>query len=156
MRLIVLGTLLSFLAPAAVPAQEADLTIEDFLQGLSTIPGVVVRKDPFIQATPPFEAPRPDGSALSLPVLERYPITSYSVVAVLLGEQYPRALIRLPSTENNKVVIVKLRDALGNKGGKIIKISKEGVTVLQNQRSPLGFVDKAEVVVPFAEKKARP
>jgi hypothetical protein len=147
------AVLFAFFFAGNVCAEEKDISIEDFLQGLSTVPGVVMRRDPFIAASPPFEAPRPDGSSLSAPPLERYPVSSYSVVAVLIGEQYPRALLRLPAPEGSKVVIVKVGDKLGNKGGTITKMSKEGLTVVQNQRSPLGFVDKTEVKIPVGDKK---
>ncbi|MGZ3711624.1 MAG: hypothetical protein ACXVBE_07700 [Bdellovibrionota bacterium] len=146
-----IGLIAIFLSSSLAAAEEKEISIEDFLQGLSTVQGVVLRKDPFIQAAPPFETPRLEAGNANIPVLERYGVNSYIVVAVLLGEQYPRALIRLPATENNKVVIVKEHDKLGNKGGSIIKIAKEGITVLQNQRSPLGFVDKTEVKIPVGD-----
>lgn len=134
-------------------ADEKDISIEDFLQGLSTVPGVVLRKDPFVEAPAPFEAPRAEGSNASAPVMERYPVTAYTVVAVLLGEQYPRALLRLPDVEGAKVVIIKEREKLGNKGGTVTKITKEGLLVVQNQRSPLGFIDKTEIMLAIDVKK---
>lgn len=145
--LLVLALFLAL--PARARAEEKEISIEEFLQGLSSIPGVVYRKDPFVEAPPPFEIPKPDESSANAPVLERYPAIAYTVVAVLVGEQYPRALIRLPASEGNKVMIVREKDKLGNKHGVITKIAKEGVTVSENQRSPLGFVDKAQVVLPI-------
>jgi hypothetical protein len=126
-----------------------EITIEEFLQKLSTVPDVVSRKDPFIQAPPPFEIPKSldTGINMAAPVLERYPARDYGVVATLLGDQYPRALLRLPQAEKGKVLIVKEKDRLGNRSGVITKITSDGVVVLQTQRSPLGFVDKTEVVL---------
>lgn len=147
-------TLLGLLLPAALPAadREENMTIEEYLQKLSTVPDVVNRKDPFIPAAAPFEVPREltpsnDGINMSAPVMERYPLKSYEVVATLLGDQYPRALVRLPKEENNKVVIVREREKLGNKGGVIKRIIKEGVSVSQKTRSPLGFIDNVETLL---------
>lgn len=151
----VVFAMLALLMALPARAEEKEVSIEDFLQGLSTVPGVVFRKDPFIEAAPPFEAPRAEGGSLNAPVLERYPVSAYTVVAVLLGEQYPRALLRLPEAEGGKVVIVKIKDKLGNKGGSITKIAKEGLTVVQNQRSPLGFIDKTEINIPVGEVKKK-
>jgi hypothetical protein len=125
-------------------------TVEDYLQKLSTIPDVVNRKDPFIQAAAPFTVPKDvlsEGVDMSTPVLERYPVTKYEIVATLLGDQYPRALLRLPKEEKGKVLIVREKDKLGNKGGIITKILKDGVSVVQKTRSPLGFIDKQETVI---------
>lgn len=143
--------LLLFFYAGSARAAEKEISIEEFLQELSTVPGVAFRKDPFIEAPPPFEIPKADGSSLSAPVLERYPVNAYAVVAVLLGEQYPRALLRLPASEGGKVVIIKERDKLGNKSGVVSKIAKDGLTVMQNQRSPLGFIDKTEVKLSVGE-----
>lgn len=148
-KLALLGAILW--SPLAYSAEEEgkEITIEEFLQKLSTIPDVVTRKDPFVSAAPPFEIPKKedDGISMNAPVLERYPLNQYIVVATLLGDQYPRALLKLPAAEKGKVLIVKIKDKLGNRGGVISKILKDGVAVLQSVRSPLGFVDKSEVVL---------
>ncbi len=127
-------------------AEEA-VTIEEFLQKLSTVPDVVTRKDPFVAPTAPFEALRSSDVAINAPVLERYPISQYTVVATLLGDGYPRALIRLPEQEKGKVLIVKEKDKLGQNGGVISKILGDGLIVQQSIRTPLGFVEKSEVVL---------
>jgi hypothetical protein len=140
-------------APAA-----KDATIEEFLQSLSTIKEVVTRRDPFAEYSPPFRddvpkngsnEPDPNAPDMSAPILERYTIAEYEVVAVLLGDLYPRALLRLPGEGggNRKVVIVKEADKLGNRKGVISKITLEGIYVQQAQRSAHGFVDKTEVLL---------
>ena len=137
-------------AAAAAAARGQEMSVEEFLQGLSTVPDVFTRKDPFVAAAAPFEAPKTgqdEAISASAPVLERYPVAQYTVVATLLGDQYPRALMKLPSQEKGKVLIVKLKDKLGNRGGVISKITKEGVVVVQSVRSPLGFVEKTELVM---------
>ncbi|MGZ3719969.1 MAG: hypothetical protein ACXWR1_16640, partial [Bdellovibrionota bacterium] len=153
-------------APAAraedAPAGGKELTIEEFLQSLSTVKEVVQRRDPFAEMMPPFEAPAtqsaaedPNAPVMSAPILERYPITDYEVVAVLLGDQYPRALLRLPpetGSTDRKVVIVKEEDKLGNRKGLIKKITLEGLVVQQAQRSAHGFVDKTEVLLKVGAK----
>jgi Tfp pilus assembly protein PilP len=160
------------LALLSAPARAADeggggekgVTIEDFLQQLSTVQGVVGRRDPFAELSPPFEmqsqganGPDPDAPVMSAPVLERYSVAEYEVVAVLLGDNYPRALIRLPaetgtSAANRKVVIVKEGDKLGNRKGVISKIVLEGVIVQQAVRGAHGFVDKTEVLLKVGGK----
>jgi hypothetical protein len=143
---------LSAHSAVAAPADDegGGETVEDYLQKLSTIPDVVNRKDPFIQAAAPFTVPKDvlsEGVDMSVPVLERYPVSKYEIVATLLGDQYPRALLRLPKEEKGKVLIVREKDKLGNKGGIITKILKDGVSVVQKTRSPLGFIDKQETMI---------
>lgn len=155
---------LALAATAIAPGARADdsgkeITIEEFLQQLSTVQGVVQRKDPFAEMAPPFEMPRaaeqsddPNAPVLGAPVLERFATSDYEVVAVLLGDKYPRALVRLPpespkDATNRKVVIVKEGDKLGNRKGVISKIVLEGVIVQQAVRGPHGFVDKSEVLL---------
>lgn len=158
-RLSLLSLLAITLASRAFAEDAAnggkEMTIEDFLQSLSTVPDVVKRKDPFAEAPPPFREPDKDPNAeydpnapvMSAPILERYPITDYEVVAVLLGDQYPRALVRIPGEGARKVVIVKENDKLGNAKGVITKITLEGVSVVQAVRSQHGFVDKTEILL---------
>jgi Tfp pilus assembly protein PilP len=138
-------------ARAAAPANDPDsVSVEEFLQKLSSIPDLNSRRDPFIAADAPFVARRDVVESdvnSSAPVLERYPLGKYEVVATLLGDQYPRALMRLPQEEKNKVLIVREKDKIGNRGGVIRKILKDGIAVVQTQRSPLGFIDKVETVV---------
>ena len=133
-----------------------EVTIEAFLQSLSTVQGVVARKDPFVEVAPPFEIPAPEtvavdenGPVMGAPILERYTLAEYEVVAVLLGDKYPRALLRLPGTnpKERRVVIVKEKDKLGNRKGVIHKIVAEGLIIQQAQRSKHGFVDRTEVLL---------
>lgn len=153
MKALLPALLVVCLALVSIRADSAEesMSIEQYLQKLSTVPDVIGRKDPFIAAPPPFDIPQSlgeDGVNMSAPVLERYPVTEYSVVATLLGDQYPRALLRLPASEKGKVLIVKVKDKIGSKGGVISKIRKDGVVVVQSRRSPLGFADKSEIVLP--------
>jgi Tfp pilus assembly protein PilP len=138
-----------FLFPILVFAatDQEVMSIEEFLQKLSTVPDVVTRKDPFVSPTAPFEAMRSTDVASNAPVLERYPIAQYTIVATLLGDQYPRALVRLPAQEGSKVLIVKEKDKMGQSGGIISKILSDGLVVQQTIRTPLGFVEKSEVVL---------
>jgi hypothetical protein len=161
-RILLLALPLLLLPGAALANQEGgkEISIEDFLQNLSTVPGVVSRKDPFIAAGPPFDVPQSKededgGIAMGAPVLERYPVNQYSIVATLTGDQYPRALVRLPESEQSRVLIVREKDKLGNRGGVVAKIHGDGVVVMQSLRSPLGFVDKSEVILPVGGGEAR-
>lgn len=146
----VIGLYLFAPMPVFAQAEEGSVTVEEFLQKLSTVPDIVTRKDPFVEATPPFATTRVIDSQvnISAPVMQRYAADTYTVVAVLLYDEYPRALVRLPDIEKNKVVVVREKDKLGNRGGVITRIGTEGVVVVQNQRSSMGFVDKAQVILP--------
>lgn len=154
---------LAFLAGAPCWAAEnppvlqenTETTIEDYLQSLSTVQNVVTRKDPFLTVGAPFQAPTPEATVvtideelpvMSAPVLERYRMSAYEVVAVLLGDKYPRALVRLPASEGStrKVVIVREGDKLGNREGVITKITTAGVAVTYPHRSRKGVVTKVE------------
>ncbi len=139
--------MLMVVAKVSMAATEDAVTIEDFLQKLSTVPDVTTRKDPFVSPTAPFEALRVADVTSNAPILERYPISQYTVVATLLGDQYPRALIRLPDQEKGKVLIVREKDKLGQNGGVISKIVNDGLIVQQSIKTPLGFVEKSEVVL---------
>lgn len=147
--------------------KSGNLTIEEYLQNLSTVPGVLSRKDPFVVGDPPFEIPKtPTAEAPKVevsgeapidpnaPVLERYPVKNYSVIAVLIGDQFPRALLRLPEAEKSKIVIVKLKDKLGNRGGRIAKVTREGLLIAESIKSPLGHVEKVETLLQIGAKAA--
>ena len=124
-------------------------TIESYLQSISSVPDVLSRRDPFEQPPPPFQvraAPAETGIDPGAPVLQRFPIQEYVVVAVLLGDVYPRALIRPPSGTKS-VLIVKEKDRLGNHGGIISKINQSGIVVTQKKRDESGFVEKADFVL---------
>ncbi|NUM88017.1 MAG: pilus assembly protein PilP [Bdellovibrionales bacterium] len=141
------------------PDKMPDLTIEQFLQQLSTVPGVLHRKDPFVKSTPPYqsildswrslngEAGRPETD------LERYEIKDYRVRAVLLGDIYNRALVGVPNATGS-VMIVRENDRLGNRGGVITKIDRVGVTVVQKTKSRTGVVDNTTVVLPVGDQNA--
>ena len=143
-----------------VLAEETKMTVEQYLQTLSTVPGVVSKRDPFEVPEPPFTPPpavvAQSDVDLSAPVLERYPTGEYTVLAVLIGDKYPRALIKLPSSEQGKVVIVREQDKIGNKKGVIARISQDGVHVAQKTRSKLGFQESEDLLLQFgavAEQK---
>jgi Tfp pilus assembly protein PilP len=127
-------------------AEEKEMSVEDFLESQTTVKGAVMRRDPFVAAPPPFPIPQEVNGEIqsNVPLLERYPLADYEVVATLIGDKYPRALVRLPNQDKKKVVIVKLQDKIGNRKGVVIKITREGVIVRQSVRSKFGFIDKTE------------
>ncbi len=148
---------------AEAPSDEkrpADLTIEQFLQQLSTVPGVLSRKDPFNRPAPPYQSiidswrsQDTEGGTRQQTDLERYEIKDYKVQAVLLGDVYNRALVRIPDNAG-RVMIVRENDRLGNRGGIIAKIEQVGVTVVQKTRSRTGVVDHTTVVLPVGGTQA--
>jgi Tfp pilus assembly protein PilP len=135
---------LSLLSRAAFGATE-DVSIEEFLQKLSTVPDVTTRRDPFVVPIAPYQLDIGEKNTSATPVLERYAVHQYSVVATLLGNEYPRALIKLPKSEGERVLIVKEKDKLGTNSGVIISIQKDGIMVRQTQKSPLGVIDTADI-----------
>lgn len=164
MNLLRLAMLFACVQPASAgaaidPDPEKEMSIESFLQTLSTVPGTVQRRDPFTQVPPPFgeadttvlvETPTGPEVNPSLNPLERFPLESYEVVAVLLSDQ-PRALVRVPVLSDNervqKVLIVKQHDTLGDKKGIVTKMSKEGITVQQASRVKGKAVDKWDTLL---------
>ena len=156
-----MSTLPALAAEAPANTSEPVVTIEEFLQRLSTVPGVVGRKDPFAKVAPPFARPAPIQEEVFLPQsdLERYDLKKYTVTAVLLGDEYNRALIRLPSEAakggaSAPVVIVREKDRIGNRGGVITNINKSGVIVLQTVKSSRGVVDRTVVTLPVGTIEA--
>jgi Tfp pilus assembly protein PilP len=139
--LILLPALLSATALAA----PQNISIEEFLQNLSTVPDVTSRRDPFVPPIAPFLLDIGTRNKYPTPVLERYPVHEYTVIATLLGNEYPRALVKLPATEKGRVLIVKRGDKLGTDNGVIIKVQKDGLLVRQTQKSPLGVVDTNDI-----------
>jgi len=146
---IVLCFAIYFIFPSPVIAkpqapQEKEITIEEFLQQLSSVPFILSRRDPFSKVLPPFEASRSDSLlAMSASVLERYPLGDYQLVAILIGDIYSRALVKIP--ESGKIMIVREKDKLGNRGGVIKKITKTALLIEENKKNDAGFVDRTEV-----------
>lgn len=128
--------------------EKEKITLDAYFHKIVSNPALLQKRDPFVKAAPPFEVPVvKDETAIdaTAPVLERYPSSKYSVVATLLGDQYPRALLRLPTEEKGRVLIVKENDKLGNRGGIISKISKEAVVVSEKKKSPVGKMVTEEI-----------
>ncbi len=153
-RLFIFSLLFPSLSGAADDApilqETSDVTVEQHLQSLSTVPRLFERRDPFMTVGAPFQIPAADPTSedmpvMSAPIMERYRLSQYEVVAVLLGDKYPRALLRLPGeTGVRKVVVVKVGDKVGNRGGAITKITTAGITVVYSHRSRRGRVTKVE------------
>lgn len=122
-----------------------DVSIEEFLQKLSTVPDVTSRRDPFVIPIAPYQLDIGERNTNATPVLERYAVHQYGVVATLLGNEYPRALIKLPKSEGERVLIVKEKDKLGTNNGVVVGIQKDGIMVRQTQKSPLGVIDTADI-----------
>lgn len=140
-------------------AEEKEISIEDFLQNLSSVPGVVLRRDPFVELKNPYKNSDFSEAMMSAPIMERYPLDSYRVIATLIGDKYPRALIKVTGgtvdkADQNRVLIMRERDKLGNRGGIINQITRDGVMILQSKKSNLGFVDKALVKLLVGKEKA--
>ncbi len=138
--------------------QKSELTIEQFLQQLSTVPGVLHRKDPFVKPPPPYqsilESWRVSEAAGGQPAsdLERFEVKDYVVQAVLLGDVYNRALVRVPNGKGD-VMILRENDRLGNRGGVVTLISAAGLTIIQKSRSRTGVVDSTTIVLPVGDAK---
>jgi hypothetical protein len=67
-----------------------------------------------------------------------------------MGDVYNRALVGLP---DKKVMIVREKDRLGNRGGVVMAIRREGVVVEQVHKTYRGAVDKTVVTLPVGGTK---
>lgn len=134
-----------FLGSVAASGAAENVSIEEFLQKLSTVPDVTSRRDPFVIPIAPYQLDIGERNTSATPVLERYAVHQYSVVATLLGNEYPRALIKLPKSEGERVLIVREKDRLGTNSGFVVAIQKDGIMVRQTQKSPLGVIDTADI-----------
>lgn len=129
----------------------AQASAED-LQSVSTIKDVMKRRDPFLRAASPYkpaveavvEAPaeRPmDAIDPNAPDLLRYPSSQYRVLAILLGDIYPRALLGTP---DRKVFVVREKDKIGNRQGYIRRIQEGAITVVEETKTSSGALDRSE------------
>lgn len=123
------------------------MSVEEFLQRLSSVRKVLNRRDPFEENNPSYvkeDAPITIGEARleinneEQPPLERYPVEAYTVKAVLLGDRYPRALLQLPGGGS---VIVEEKMRLGDKNGIIEKIDRTGLKVVEKIKNNFGSFD---------------
>lgn len=138
--------LFALLSRSAAAATE-NVTIEEYLQKLSTVPEVTSRRDPFVVPMAPYQLELGERNGSPAPVLERYEVHQYTVIATLLGNEYPRALVKLPDSEKGKVLIVKEKDRLGTNSGVIVAIERDGIKVRQTQKSPLGVVESNDILL---------
>jgi Tfp pilus assembly protein PilP len=125
------------------------------MQSISSIKDVMKRRDPFARAQSPYkpivevapveapvEAERPmDAIDPNAPDLLRYPFEQYRVLAILLGDVYPRALV---STPERKVFVVREKDKLGNRKGIIRRIQEGAITLVEETRTKSGAIDRVE------------
>lgn len=135
-------------------------SVEDFLQNLSSVPKVLDRRDPFQEGKPSFLKEEKVDSGVDeatarisgdeIPPLERYALEQYAVKAVLLGDQYPRALLKTP---DGMVAIVKENSRLGDKNGVIEKIDRNGIQVLEKIRNTFGSFDNVSQTLPVGGVK---
>lgn len=135
--------------------EKSSITIEEFLEGLSSVKGVTQRRDPFDPVKPPFAESTDTEEDLSTSPFLRYQVESYTVVAIIAGSpnRISRALIRAPV--ENALATFEATDRLGNRGGRIVEVNKGGIVVVQNQRTPLGFIDRARITLTLASAGAQ-
>lgn len=126
---------------------EEEMSVEEFMQGLSSVRKVFNRRDPFEENQPSYvkeEKPavldeaKIETAADELHPLERYPVSNYTVKAVLLGDRYPRALLKLP---NGGSAVVQEKMRLGDKNGIIEKIDRTGLKVIEKIKNNFGSFD---------------
>lgn len=153
------------------------MSVEDFLQRLSSVRNVLRRRDPFEDTEPEFvkkfraseealrrqkEAERLRQLELSknqqstepvveinpedLPPLERFPSEEYEIVAVLMGGNSPKALVRVPKDGGTRIVQTKM--ALGDRGGVISEITPDGLVVDEKIRNNFGTFDIERITIP--------
>jgi Tfp pilus assembly protein PilP len=144
-----------------VPSEEESMSVEEFMQRLSSVRKVLNRRDPFEQNQPSYvkevvtqtaigEA-KADLNSDELPPLERYPVEAYTVKMILVGDRYPRALLQIPRG-GRAIVEEKMR--LGDKNGIIEKIDRNGLTVKEKIRNNFGSYDDVVQRLPVGVAKA--
>lgn len=67
--------------------------------------------------------------------LERYDLSQMQLTAIIWGISEPRALVKAPDGQD---YIVKRDMRMGRNNGRIARITKDGVTVAEEYRDPLG------------------
>lgn len=143
------------------------MTVEEFLQRLSSVRNVLTRRDPFEDTEPEFirrirlererrlkeqmkeQNKEPEATVVinpeDLPPLERFPTEQYQIIAVLLGSNSPRAMVRIPNGGNR---IVQRGMSLGDRGGAITQITVDGVVVQEKIKNNFGNFDTEEITLP--------
>lgn len=127
-------------------------SIQEILQSLTVIENVIDRRDPFEKFVPKFmmvaaPARKDDGNKIvtaNIPELERLPANSYKVQAVLLGDVYPRALVKTPQ---NNTYIVKKGDKIGNRSGVVGRIDEGGLVVVEKVRNQYNEFSTIETLI---------
>ena len=135
------------------------ITLENYFQRLTSIPNIMNRRDPFETQAHPYAKKfsaidRKEVDIESVPPLQRFPIKSYNVNAVLIGRGTPRALVSIPQV-NNKTWIVKAGSLFGNRGGKIDRITKKGLHVIEEVINSEGDKSKVELEIPVNASLAK-
>ena len=161
--------LLGFLPPAhaqegesgEVPSTEESMSVEEFLQRLSSVRKVLNRRDPFEQNKPSYVKEDDQQSLIGeakvemnneeLPPLERFPVEAYTVKMILVGDRYPRALLQIP---RGGKAIVEEKMRLGDKNGIIEKIDRNGLTVTEKIRNNFGSYDDVVQRLPVGVAKS--
>ena len=141
-------------------AVEEEMSVEEFLQRLSSVRKVLNRRDPFEENNPSYvkeevqvtigEA-RIEVNTEEQPPLERYPVESYTVKAILVGDRYPRALVQIPGGAS---AIVEEKMRLGDKNGIIERIDRSGVKVIEKIKNNFGSFDDITQQLPVGVAKA--
>lgn len=151
--LLLFAASMDLFAEEAVNAEKnekKDLSYEELLQSLTSLPAVITRRDPFSKVGMPIPAiaafyREDDAPNMSAPELERYASTQYKVIATLMGDVYARALVRTPE---KKVLILREKDKLGNKRGIIKSITRSGIVLVESIPRPSGVIEKKTVSLP--------
>lgn len=139
---------------SAEPEME-EKTIAEILQGLTVIDNVMSRRDPFEKHTPEIfknagkveEKPSENNVGEDTPELLRFSASNYTVLAVLLGDVYPRAIVKTPK---GNTFIVKEAEKIGNRDGVIGKIDDAGVIVEEKIKNQYDKFSKIEIKLPLS------
>ena len=141
----------------------ADMSVEEFLQRLSSVRRVLDRRDPFEETVPSF-AQKPtttiveetrvnaeeaivEINADDVPPLQRYNAKEYIVIATLLGNSKKAALVKMPERAGTAELIY-MDQRIGNKGGKVVEISQRGIVVEERIKNTFGSFDDIRTDLP--------
>ena len=124
-------------APVLAPAQQ-----EAMPESKAYVYSPLGKRDPFMS---PLEVPKqyPKVPANARP-LERVPTESIQVKAIMWNEKGYRALVISP---DNRGYTVKVGDHIGNKGGRIVRITEKRLYVTEKITDILGDVETRNIVL---------
>lgn len=120
---------------ASLPVPLAALAEQEPVPDASPAPSVTAAREAAAALRDPFRAPPVSKVEAAKSEFERYALDQLKVSGIVSGPGAPRAIILMPSGNTG---IVKLKQNLGNRNGRIEKITDKSVVVTEKVVNVLG------------------